>query len=65
MCYETAINGTNNVVEKPFTPPIYNIVSSKKNPISWGRFTTLSKQIQPNVTSVKAVSGFGKRDKKK
>lgn len=60
-CYKTVVNEANNSVEKSFIPPIYNITSSKKNPITWGRFNELRKEQEPHVISNKAVSGFYKR----
>lgn len=42
--------------EDTFTPPIYNLVSSSTNPLSWGEFTSLNIKHGQHIPTVKAVN---------
>jgi len=42
--------------EKQFVPPIYNIVSSNSNQVTWRDYSVYNRKYGRNVPSVKAVS---------
>jgi len=51
--YEVEADGLN---EEQYVPPIYNVVSSSSNPLTWGEFSHFNKTHGLHVPSVKAVS---------
>jgi len=51
---EVESDGLNN--KEQFVPPIYNVVSSSSNPLTWGEFSKFNKNYGCHTPSVKAVS---------
>ncbi|KAL5239952.1 hypothetical protein ACI65C_007362 [Semiaphis heraclei] len=53
--YEVEADGLN---EEQYVPPIYNVVSSNSNPLTWGEFSVLNKKYGSQVPPVKAIWPF-------
>lgn len=41
--------------ESSFTPPIFNIVSSSSNPVTWSEFSTINQKYGKEMPSEKSV----------
>ncbi|XP_003243174.1 fatty acyl-CoA reductase wat isoform X1 [Acyrthosiphon pisum] len=44
--------------KEQFVPPIYNVVSSRSNPLTWGEFSVFNKKYGCHIPSVKAIWPF-------
>lgn len=55
----TILQPENVQIDEKFTPPIFNVVSSSSNPLTWAEFSAMNQEHGKKFPSTKSVSNQG------